>query len=463
MPKLATMIGHYRDRYEPEQLLLVDCGDHIDRVRIETEGTTGAANIAVMNATGYEAFVPGNNEGLTFPKSDIAFVLQNYAQFAILGTNMLDRQTGSQPPWMNEHLIVEKKGLRIGILGVTACYNEFYEPLGWQVTDPMMAVAKQVDQLRGETDFILVMSHVGLQFDRQLAQSVSGIDYIIGGHTHHLLEQAERVGDTWIGAAGKLGMHLGVIELAWNAEHKRVRIVQGGALPVTDQADDPYIRSIIEQQLQLGIASMDQLVAELSAPVHHDPRAESELGNLLAAGIRNWTNTELAIVNSGQLLSGLSAGRQTDADLLAICPSPINPCSMSLSGAAILQALEESLLTEFIERSIRGYGFRGKQLGVLCLSGIEVDYDPTAPANAKIKRVLVGGSPLQLEKVYRVGSIDMFTFGIGYLSLANGQDIHYFLPEFIRDVLKHELRNPASLARSKQRHWRLIEGRMNRT
>src|SRR5690606_22108645 len=100
----------------------------------------------------------------------------------------------------------------------------------------------------------------------------------------------------------------------------RVRIIQGGAVSVAGAAEDPHTQSIIEHHLQLGQASLDQVVTELSAPVHHDPRMESELGNLLAAGISRWTNTSIAIVNSGQLLGGLTEGRQTDADMLRICP-----------------------------------------------------------------------------------------------------------------------------------------------
>jgi 5'-nucleotidase len=119
--------------------------------------------------------------------------------------------------------------------------------------------------------------------------------------------------------------------------------------------------------------------------------------------------------------------------------------------------LEESLLTEFTQRVIRGFGFRGKQLGVLCLSGIDVIYEPAAPAYEKIKQITIGNQPIDRARLYKVGTIDMFTFGIGYLSLSHGQDVHYYIPEFIRDILKHELSNPLSIRSAKYQHWRTAE------
>jgi 5'-nucleotidase len=464
MPKLATLIGRYRRHYPSNELLVVDCGDHLDRVRIETEGTQGIANIEVMNATGYEVFVPGNNEGLTFPKATIESVFREHAQFTVLGTNMYDLQTGLHPSWISDHCLIEKNGIKIGIIGVTASYKDFYEPLGWEIRDPMETVKEATEKLRPSVDFLLVISHVGLQFDRLLAEEVIGIDYIVGGHTHHLFEEAELVGQTRIGAAGKLGAYLGVIEIEFDSKDSqsegqalRIKSLTGRALPASEEADDPQIVAIIEKNLQRSRKAMDRQVARLLAPIHHHPLEESELGNLLADGIRRWTNSEIGIVNSGQLLSGLSAGCPTEADMLAICPSPVNPCSIQLSGEYIMQALEESLLTEFTQRIIRGFGFRGKQLGVLCLSGIDVIYEPAAPAYEKIKQITIGNQPIDRARLYKVGTIDMFTFGIGYLSLSHGQDIHYYIPEFIRDILKHELSNPLSIRSAKYQHWRTPE------
>ena len=138
-------------------------------------------------------------------------------------------------------------------------------------------------------------------------------------------------------------------------------------------------------------------MAQLREPLRLDWYGESPLGNLLAAGIRRWTSAEIGLVNSGQLLQGLKEGRLTRGRLLEICPGPINPCRMLLSGADLLQALEESLLDEFMEKPIRGFGFRGEVLGVLCVDGLTVMTDSTRAPYERIIAVNVGDEPLDPE------------------------------------------------------------------
>lgn len=64
MSTIAAMINEERD--QGGNFLVLDIGDHMDRMAVETEGTLGTANVDVINLTGYDAITIGNNEGLTF-------------------------------------------------------------------------------------------------------------------------------------------------------------------------------------------------------------------------------------------------------------------------------------------------------------------------------------------------------------------------------------------------------------
>jgi 5'-nucleotidase len=119
--------------------------------------------------------------------------------------------------------------------------------------------------------------------------------------------------------------------------------------------------------------------------------------------------------------------------------------------------LEESLLLKFQEKAIHGFGFRGKLLGTLCTDGLEVEYDLEAEEYHRIKRIWVKGDLLRPDHTYLVGTIDMFTFGIGYLSLKEGKEIEFSLPEFLRDLLVKELENPLALVTSRGRHWHRLD------
>ncbi|MNI19383.1 Trifunctional nucleotide phosphoesterase protein YfkN precursor [compost metagenome] len=448
MPKVAAFFDQVKGAVAPELLLTVDIGDHMDRMRPETEGTSGRANIDIMNATGYEAFVLGNNEGLTFTSDVLEQVFREHAQFTVLGSNMLDAQTGQIPDWMVPYLILDKAGIRVGLIGVTAVYKEFYELLGWQVTDPIEATAYYAKLLRPQVDVLIVMSHLGLRMDERMANELEGIDLILGGHTHHLLEEPLLIGSTYLCGAGKFGRYVGHVEIEFDKAERRIHGVNGRVVDLTDAKSSSSILMLLEAYKLLSHDALDIEVAKLALPLHLEWSEESQLGNLLAAGLRAWTGAEIGLVNAGQLLQGLKEGRVTRGRLLEICPGPINPCRIRLSGINLLQALEESLLSDFKEKVIYGFGFRGEVLGMLCLDGIQVTYDPARAPYTQIVEVTINGSPIELQREYLIGTIDMFTFGAGYLSLSKGTSVEYLLPDFLRDVLAAQLHNQAAIDQS---------------
>ncbi|NOV01302.1 bifunctional metallophosphatase/5'-nucleotidase [Paenibacillus planticolens] len=449
MPKISAYFNRARSQWPSDQVLTLDIGDHMDRMSPETEGTNAIANLEIMNATGYDAMVLGNNEGLTFTPDILGEVVKAHADFPIVGSNIYEKATDTTPDWLLPSCILEKSGLKIGLIGVTAAYPAYYELLGWQVTDPIEAVKKHTELLLPQTDLIVVMSHLGLPMDRRIAEELEGIDVILGGHTHHVLEEPLLIGGTYLAAAGKFGQYAGHIELAYDPAQRRIAEFKSRVVPMTaDGEEDSSVAALLERFRIAGAAALDEEVAQLREPLRLDWYGESPLGNLLAAGIRRWTSADIGLVNSGQLLQSLKEGRLTRGRLLEICPGPINPCRVLLSGADLRQALEESLLREFMEKPIRGLGFRGEVLGVLSVDGITVRVDSSRAPYERVIAVYVGDEPLDPGRDYTVGTIDMFTFGSGYLSLSRGKDVVYMLPEFIRDILARELRDHEAVAAS---------------
>src|SRR5690606_35812861 len=154
---------------------------------------------------------------------------------------------------------------------------------------------------------------------------VEGIDLILGGHTHHLLERPEREGQTWIAATGSLGKYVGDITLGYHFSTAEVTLEQGCCIPTDEFEADDHVAGLIESYRLLGSSVLEQPVAHLRQSCPINWYAESKLGNLLASGIRRWTAADIGLVNAGQLLGGLEAGLVTEAQLLTLCPSPINP------------------------------------------------------------------------------------------------------------------------------------------
>jgi 5'-nucleotidase len=451
--RIAGYIAHSREILAEEQLIVVDCGDFLDRVRLETEGTQGAVNRAVLEMIGYDAALLGNNEGLSYTPEQLD-VLFGGMSLPIVCANMTLSETGRCPSWMVPVTIKVKSGVRIGFIGLTVPFNDYYRLLGWNAADPIDTLRKEVKRIRGEVDAIVVLSHLGLRQDERLAATVEGIDLILGGHTHHLLEVPLVIGHTAISAAGKFGSHIGHLKLTFGADNKLLSIT-GGCLPTVNLPPHQKLDDLVKNFRLQARQRMDRPIAQLSEPIQWRHDAESPLSTLLACAIRHRTGAEIGLVNAGQLLQGLPAGEITEETIHTICPSPINACLIKLQGSLIVQALEESLLSEFQELVIRGFGFRGRVLGTLCFDGLEVEADLAKAPCQRIKAIRVNGVPLDESREYSVGTLDMFTFGVGYMGLKEGHDIRYFLPEFIRELLSQALNDKQWIAESRKPRWLL--------
>jgi len=454
MPRISSAFRMIRGRCGRDRVIAVDVGDHMDRMRPETEGTAGLSNIEVLNYMEYDVAVPGNNEGLTFERELLHRLYGEAAAFSTVCGNLQELKKGKPPSWLKPYTIVERNGVRTGLIGLTAAFNDFYHPLGWHALPPLEAAEQWVRELRPHVHVLIVLSHLGLPTDETMARTIEGIDCIIGAHTHHLLKEPLFVNGTMISAAGKYGAYFG--EAVFEVDTDRGEVVRKDArcYESADFPEDDGLAALISRQAAAAKASLSESVAELDRDLSNSWSQESELGNLLASGLRRWTGSDIGIVNAGQLLAPLSKGAVTRETILDICPSPINPCLMLLQGDVLLRTLEEALLDEMIEKPIMGFGFRGKVLGTLCVDGLDIVYERSAPPYRKIRRVLVGGAPLSPERWYRVGTIDMFTFGVGYRGFLEGKQIRYYLPELLRDVLVKQLRDREQLKASSRKRWR---------
>jgi len=450
--RIAQYIADVRRIEDPDALIVVDSGDFLDRARMETEGTMAAVNRAAMEQIGYDAVMLGNNEGLSYTPDELESIFGGMS-VPFVCANMTLASTGRPPAWMIPSLMLERSGLRIGLIGLTIPFSDYYELLGWNAEDPITALKAEVARLRPEADAIVLLSHLGLRNDERIASAVPGIDVILGGHTHHLLEVPLSVGDSAICAAGKFGAYVGHLELEFGEDRRLVK-VSGGSKSTDGMPSNANLDLLIASHREQAKIKMGRRIACLYAPLALRIDRESPLPTLLAAAIRKMTGAEVGLVNAGQLLEGLSAGEVTEERIHAICPSPINPCLMRLPGSFLLESLEESLLPEFQDLEIRGFGFRGRVLGTLCMDGMEAKADLSRPPYRRIIEARVGGEILDPNKDYAVGTLDMFTFGVGYTGLKEGKDIRYSLPEFIRDVLIRSLNDDALIERAKEPRWK---------
>lgn len=456
MSPVAAELSAMRAAAGDGPVLLVDIGDHMDRAAVETEGTMGQANIDIINLTGYDAVTIGNNEGLTFPQEMLSTIFSGI-QCPVVCCNFLVSATGEPPHWMQRHAVLEKDGIRIGLTGATAAFTSFYSLLGWEVLDPETALREQCRLLAPQVDILIILSHLGLPADQKLAENLEGVHAILGGHTHHMLEKPQMIGGTAVCGAGKFGRYIGRLVFERDHADEAFRLAAGECTPVDSTLTEEVIAPAAAIHLKRGREVLQETVAISDRELPLNLQGESPFGNLLAQAVRRFTGSSFSLVNTGQLLGPLPEGNITAGMLHALCPSPINPCIVQLSGKDIRIALEQSLTEEYRNKVIYGYGFRGEILGSLAVDGLKILYDPRVMPYDNGIAVFVDGEKLEDRRVYSVGTLDMFTFRTGYESIANGKEAVYLLPHFLRDLLRMELQRPGSLDESGAARWESLD------
>lgn len=415
-----------------ESVLLLDLGDHTDRVHAVTEATRGRGNVELMNEAGIQYAAVGNNEGITFAKEELNHMYDE-AGFQVLLANLFDTD-GRRPEWAEPYSIhTTKEGVRIGLLGVTVPFYPFYEGLEWKITDPEQVIETFLPELRAQSDVMILMSHLGYPKDLEFA-STYDFDVILGAHTHHLLEEPEWVDNTLITQCGKFGTHAGELELRFEGEAQSLSGIVGRTVDMRRLKPSPITERLLGALEDEADKDMNEVVTEIAEPLSVSWTQESPFASLLADGLRGWCNTEISMLNSGLLLHSLPAGPVTKKDIHRLCPHPINPCVVAVKGDVLEEVVKKAFTEEMIRLPLKGFGFRGEMLGHMVFSGMQIEADYEY-GEWTVQSVRVGNELLDHAETYELATLDMFTLGPLYTGLSNAESKRYYMPEMMRDIL----------------------------
>lgn len=215
-------------RAETKNVLLLDAGDVFQGTPwFEVYG--GKISFELMSEMGYDAMAIGNHE-FDLGLEGFAEAAQ-FADFTFLAANYSTRNT-PMAPFVERQIVKELDGIKVGIFGLGIQLESVVDPSlhgGVRYRDPVIIASRVVESLRGfhGCDYVICLSHLGYQYkddqidDLKLARSVSGIDLIIGGHTHTFLEEPVSVENpngstTLVTQMGHSGIRLGRIDLTFS-------------------------------------------------------------------------------------------------------------------------------------------------------------------------------------------------------------------------------------------------------
>lgn len=401
LARLAGLVDRWRADY-PGSVLWLDGGDTWHGTNL-ANFFEGQAVVEAFNLAGLDAMVLGNHD-FNYGLDGLAERVEQ-AAFPVISANIVP-EDGGQRLVAPSHLF-EVGGLQVAVFGLTTPSTPLStlpsNVTGLTFSGPVEVAAHIVPALREQADLVVALTHLGLPADLELASEVAGIDVIVGGHSHTVLEEPIQVGDTLIVQAGEYGQHLGVLQLA--VEEGRVVDYAGWLEPVTSEAPThSTVAAAIQRWDEPLYDRINEKVAYIDEHLPGDYELmrtqETRLGNLLTDIAREVAGADLALLNGGSIRAPLEAGDVTRGDLTTILPFDNTLVALRVSGQQIKEALEHSLAPYPLP-----WG------GFLQVSGLHLTFDPAAPAGARVRDIVVAGEPLVLDRDYTVATNSFIALG----------------------------------------------------
>ncbi len=329
-------------------------------------------------------------------KGKVDFVAQNV------------KTTDFGDPVFSPYAIRKVDGVPVAIVGQAFPYTPIANPRyfvpEWTFGIQEQELQKVVDEARGKgAQVVVLLSHNGMDVDLKLASRVSGIDAILGGHTHDGVPQptivANRGGKTLVTNAGSNGKFLAVLDLdvrGGKVADFRYRLVPvfAALLP-----PDPGMAALIAKVREPYAAKLDEPLAVSEALLYRRGNFNGTADQLIVDALMAEKDAPIAFSPGFRwgttILPGQPIRREHLMDQTAIT-YPFVTVS-ELKGETIKAILEDVADNLFNPDPYYQQGGDMVRVG-----GLQYAIDPNARAGSRIVRMELAGKPIDADRTYKV-------------------------------------------------------------
>ncbi len=413
---LKTLIDRLRGDAGEKHSVLVDGGDL-------WQGT-GLANIMqgrdmveVANLLGIEAMT-GHWE-FTYGEQALRDNLERFkGEFLAQNVFLTEEAAFNDAPAFDKasgrvfrpSMIKELGGHRVAIIGQAFPYVPIAHPKrftpDWTFGIREEELQKHVDALRGteKVDAVVLLSHNGMDVDLKLASRITGIDVILGGHTHDAIPQPIAVknasGTTLVTNAGSNGKFLGVLDLA--LDKGKVGDVRYHLLPVYSELlkPDPGMAELIGRVRAPHVTDWSEKIATPDRLLYRRDNFAGPVDELICTALRSELDAEIALSPGFRWgVTALSGQPLTMEDVLAETAITYPETYVQeMTGAQIKEVLEDICDNLFNPDPYYQQGGDMVRAG-----GLSYTCTPTAAIGSRISELkLNGGKALSASNRYKV-------------------------------------------------------------
>ncbi len=397
---LAALGGYLKKLTCP--YLLTDSGD-IFQGTPEGINTKGKAVVEIMNILGYDAVQVGNHE---FDLGqEVLRGLSETADFSFLGANIIEDDTGVVPAYLKKYLIKTLQGIKIGLIGVITSQMEKLilkqHIAGLKFSNPVKAINDNVKILQSKgAEIIVVLSHLGLDEDRKIADKLNDVDVVLGAHSHRCLYNPIKVKRLLICQSGSNFINIGHLKLYYSTCEKKILSYCHCLVPLYVEEFLPHegVRKIVEEMQAEVSPWLYEVIgqSEVFLPNHlsgkQKKHGELALGNWQTDLMREITESDLAFQNTGGIRASIQKGDIKVRDVWELSPFGNTLTQMTLTGRQIHKLLEQSVAHKYSK---------------LQVSGLKVVYNNSLAKGRRVLNIIITDArgnkkEMDMEKEYTV-------------------------------------------------------------
>jgi 2',3'-cyclic-nucleotide 2'-phosphodiesterase (5'-nucleotidase family) len=426
---------------------IVDTGDMFQGSELSVK-TTGQAIAPILNALGYDLYLPGNWEVVYYKKA-MQTLLGGLDAPKLCANMYHDAGEGKKGELVfPAYHTWSRLGVKIGFLG----YTDPLVPLrqspnyskGIVYTKPEENLAYWVGVLREQEqcDFVVILAHLGLSQQIALANmpECAGVDYIFGGDTHERVREPIPCKYAKVVEPGAFGSFVGRLDL----EVRDGKIVgQRYALLEVDPKKYKAKRAVADLISNMEgpyLADIERVVGYSKVPLYRYFVVENTIDTLILDALAWKVGTEIVLSNGFRFCPPRSTPDHTgnipitEGFIFDMLPVDATVRRAKVTGAELLKWLEKELNNVFAKDAAKRFGG-----WVVKFRGMAVEFNAFGEAGKRVQKVTVGGQPLDPARAYTVAACerdgDPETMLCRIPSVTEGQNMPYSLHPVLREYL----------------------------
>lgn len=396
-----SMLSGYinKVRHEEENVIYTISGDMFRGSIIDSE-YKGMSTIEIMNMLTPDVVTLGNHE-VDYGLAHLLFI-EKCAQFPIINANMYITTNGVR--LFKSHIIKEIGGMKvlfIGLLTEEVLHSTKQDRIIGSfvdVNEAAVEVGKICNAFRTEDiDFTVLLTHIGFEADIELAKVLDprwGVDIIIGGHSHTLLEKPEIVNGIPIVQAACGTNQIGRFDIMVNTDNNCIDSYEWKLIPIDDDycPRDRALEEVIEKYKTQTDKKYKRIITRLADKYTHPCREqETTLGKLISDAFKDALGLDIMMVGSGSIRGQEMGPIVLLEDLLQVFPYSDEVYRITVTGEQLKRMIKYSLRTGALQGLTEFYQYsRGFE--------INFDYD-----EQKLISLSLNGEPIDDNKCYNVG------------------------------------------------------------